>query len=153
MFVRFVTDPPQVCLIWKVTQHVITAGGWGKISLQSEQLPGGRGRGRGVHCSGTTPCNHTTSPPHHTTPPLQPQKLFTQDHVEGWQEKITLHLPVFVFVFFIYCVEWNVPLGFFSGRTCEELFSEICMYANHEWPKHDFFRNHQVRNHSPGMWE
>jgi len=32
--------------------------------------------------------------------------------------------------FFIYCVEWNVPLGFFSGRTCEELFSEICMYAN-----------------------
>ena len=55
--------------------------------------------------------------------------------------------------FFIYCVEWNVPLGFFSGRTCEELFSEICMYANHEWPKHDFFRNHQVRNHSPGMWE
>ena len=34
-----------------------------------------------------------------------PQKLFTQDHVEGWKEKITLHLPVFVFVFFIYCVE------------------------------------------------
>ena len=98
-FCQICHKPTSGCLIWKVTQHVITAGGWGKRSLQSEQLPGGRGRGQGVHCSGTTPCNHTTSPPHHTTPPLQPQKLFTQDHVEGWQEKITLHLPVFVFVF------------------------------------------------------
>ena len=45
--------------------------------------------------------HHVTTQPHlASTPPLQPQKLFTQDHVEGWQEKITLHLPVFVFVFF-----------------------------------------------------
>ena len=63
-----------------------------------------------LHCvvpaaAGTTQCNHTTSLRHQTTQLLQPQKLFTQDHVEGWQEKITLHLPVFVSVFFIYCVE------------------------------------------------
>ena len=51
--------------------------------------------------------HHVTTQPHLPTTLHHhyPQKLFTQDHVEGWQEKITLHLPVFVFVFFIYCVE------------------------------------------------
>ena len=52
--------------------------------------------------------DHVTTQPHLPTTPhnhYNHKKLFTQDHVEGWQEKITLHLPVFVFVFFIYCVE------------------------------------------------
>ena len=71
--------------------------------------------------------------------------------------------PVFTCIcvsIFIYCVEWNVPHGFFSSRICGKLFSEISMYANHEWPKSgqplfrvDFFRNHPVWNHLPGMWE
>ena len=70
--------------------------------------------------------------------------------------------PVFTCIcvsIFIYCVEWNVPHGFFSSRICGKLFSEISMFANHEWPKSgqplfrvDFFRNLLVWNHLPGMW-
>ena len=41
----------------------------------------------------------------------------------------------------------------FSGRIRRKLFSEICKYAKHEKTKSDFFRNHLVRNHSPGILE
>ena len=97
--------------------------------------------------------HHVTTQPHLPTTPHHhynhknslPRIMWTDDKKKSPYTCLFLCL-----CFFIYCVEWNVPHGFFSGRICEKLFSEICMYANYEWPKHGFFRNHQVRK--PFAW-